>query len=78
MNATIQMKLKPFQVPNYAVIEMPPRPKQEGVRELPPVPVADLAPDALRELAQQWLTELYRKAGKTPDWAFFPPPEAKP
>lgn len=67
---TIQMKLKPWQVPNFAQVEMPPGLKQGGVRELPSIAVADLSDEALTGLAVQWLTDLYAKAGKTPNWAF--------
>lgn len=71
--ASIKMKLKPWLTPNFANIEVPPRPKQDGVVELPSIPVSELSMEALSSLAQQWLTELYTKAGKTPDWSFNSP-----
>ncbi len=62
--ASIEMKLKPWQTPNYAQVELPSAPKQEGVRELPSVHVSELSLEALDDLARQWLTDLYNKAGK--------------
>jgi len=79
MSASIQLKLKPWVVPRFATVEMPPRPRQDDIRELPSIPVSDLSREALRSLAEQWLTDLYAKAGQEPDWSFVPAcVEAKP
>lgn len=67
---TIAMKLKHWTVPNFANIEMPPGLKQDGVKELPSIPIAELDAEALTSLAHQWLTDLYAKAGKAPNWRF--------
>jgi hypothetical protein len=73
--AELRMKLKPWAVPNFATIELPPEPKQNGFRELPSIAVAELSADALSDLAEQWLTELYQKAGKPHNWTFQPTSE---
>lgn len=73
MTATIEMKLQPWLAPNFARVEQAPRPRQEGIHETPAIPVADLSAEALTSLAEQWLTDLYAKAGKEPNWAFTRP-----
>jgi hypothetical protein len=75
--ASVEMKLVPWTAPNFARLEMPARPKQDGMSELPAIPVADLSAEALTMLAEQWLYDLYAKAGKPQNWAFtFPKPTA--
>lgn len=64
------VSLKNWTVPNFAQFDIPARPKQDGIRELPTVPVAELSASALSWLAEAWLTELYAKAGKPHDWNF--------
>lgn len=68
--ATFEMKLRPWIVPNFATLDMPVGRKQDGPRELPTIAVADLSEEALTDLAQQWLTELYAKAGQPHNWSF--------
>ena len=48
--------------PNYAVVDMGPSRRVEGLREGTSVAVADLAPEALDALAEAWLADLYEKA----------------
>lgn len=64
ISATLDVKLKPFQVPNFVGIERKPGLKQEGMQELPTIAIEDLSKAALNALAQAWLDELYRKANK--------------
>lgn len=68
--ATIEMKLKPLPVPDHAVVDEPPRPKQEGLHELRKIPLAELPYGVLQELAHEWLVALYEKAGKQHNWRF--------
>lgn len=68
--ATIETKLRPFTVPSFAQVEQPPHPKQDGIRELPSIPIADLPAATLRAMAHEWLVALYDKAGKPYDWRF--------
>lgn len=66
MSAIMQMKMKmkPFVVPNFAVMEMPPRLKQDGMRELPSFPIADLPLETLDKLVEELRQNIYEKAGK--------------
>lgn len=68
--ASFEMKLRPWIVPNFATLEMPVGRREDGPRELPTIAVADLSEEALTELAQQWLDELYKKAGKARNYSF--------
>lgn len=58
IRATLSVKLKPFQVPNFAVEA------RADLKDAPAIAIADLPQDALNALAQTWLDELYRKANK--------------
>lgn len=62
--ATIALQMKPWTAPNYATVEMPPRPKQDGVQALPSFHVKDLPLETLDRLAEQWRRDLYQKAGQ--------------
>lgn len=68
--ATHALKLKSWTVPNFATVEALPRHRQEGYNVAQTIPVTELSAEALSALAREWLTELYQKAGKTPDWCF--------
>lgn len=68
--ATIEVKLKPFNVPNNALIDEPARPRQEGVHEPRSIPVSELPASTLQEMASEWLASLYDKAGKPYNWRF--------
>lgn len=68
---TVELKLKPMLTPNYVQVDMPPGAKEDGVRELPSIAVKDLPEQALDAIVSQWLTDLYKKAGKPNAWALF-------
>lgn len=76
MTATTQIKLKPFAVPVDAVMELPARPKQDGLKMLPRIPLEDLEPDALDALAQTWLDNLYASVKRRSP--FYLTPKAAP
>lgn len=56
---TTTVNLKPWPVPDHATVELPPQPKQAGMQALPTIPLGELDPDALDNLAQEWLDNLY-------------------
>lgn len=55
---------KKFQVPNFAHLHMPPRPRQEGMQGLPSIPLNELPEEAVHQLAEAWVAEFYEKAGQ--------------
>jgi hypothetical protein len=62
MMAEIKQKLKIPQVPNFILIETPPGLRQEGWKESPSISIADLPPETLIEIADEWKKELLAKA----------------
>lgn len=60
--AKVEVKLRPFLVPNFATIDLNPR--LHGDKNEASLPIAELDHAALDALAEAWLTELYKKAGK--------------
>lgn len=63
-DVTIPLRLRPFTTPNFVMAEMPPRPKQEGVKELPSFALHELSVETLDELCGQFRAEVFAKAGK--------------
>lgn len=60
---SIAFPLKAWTTPNFANVDMPPRPKQDGVHALPSIPMSEIPMDALDALVAQWRREVYDKAG---------------
>jgi hypothetical protein len=59
--ATVKLRLKPLKVPNFVIIDL--KAGSEGAD--PSVPLSSIDHDALEDLAYGFLTELYKKAGKS-------------
>lgn len=64
MSTSILVSLRPWTVPNFASIEMPPRPRQDGPHEAPSLPLAEIPAVALSDLCDDFRREVFRKAGK--------------
>lgn len=60
----LQVKLKPFIVPNFVNIDMPPCKREDGFKELPSFPLSALSPEALEELCIAFRLAVFEKAGK--------------
>ncbi len=61
--ATIIKKLRPFTIPNYVIEEMEPRPRQEGMVEAPKHLLAELTPEILAELCDEFRAAVFAKSG---------------
>lgn len=68
--ATIETKLQPFSVPNFAIVEEPAHPRQEGFRDPRAIPISELPDSTLQQMAADWLRDLYDRAGKRYNWRF--------
>jgi hypothetical protein len=66
VSVSVPVSFRRWQAPNFANVNRPPGKRQDGLQELPSVPVADLDPKALDALAAAWIEDLYEKAGKKP------------
>lgn len=64
VTVTAPVTYRAWKAPNFATLDMPPGLKQDGLKELPSIPVADLPAVAMDALAQQWLDHLYGKIGR--------------
>ena len=64
MKATIEVKLKPFQVPNLVLTEAEPKPRQEGMTEAPKYALSELDSETLEALCEQFTKAVFEKAGK--------------
>lgn len=61
---TLDVELKPFQVPNFVIVKTLPRPRQEGIQEAPKYRLSDLDAITLEKLCDEFRTEVFKKAGK--------------
>ena len=65
MKTMIEIELQPFMVPNYVLTVQPPHPKQDGIQETPKYSLADLDPNTLDRLCDEFRDAVFKKAGKT-------------
>ena len=72
ITVTAPVSYKKFNVPNFASMQMPPRPRQEGMQEAPSVPLSEIPNAAFVRLVEAWVDDMYRKHKQ------IRPPEAAP
>jgi len=60
----MNIKLKPFNTPNFVLAEMPPRPRQEGFRDGPSWALKEVDTETLSRLCDDFRAEVFRKAEK--------------
>jgi hypothetical protein len=61
---TINLKLKPFEVPTHVTIAMPPGRKQDGMKPLPTLALEDLDEETLNSLIEEFAQAVMTAAGK--------------
>lgn len=61
--ADIKVKLKPFIVPNYALVEGVPRSRDEGWKEPEKYPLSVLSAETLDEMCAEFRRSVFEKAG---------------
>ncbi len=71
IEATLPVKTKVWQTPNFAVLEPPAGLKPEDPTSLTSIPLEQVPADALHRLVGAWVSEIYRKAKKA-----YPPSNA--
>ena len=64
MKATIEIKLKPFTVPNFVLVEEQPKERQEGFSEGRKYALNELDAETLEALCWKFKQEVFTKAGK--------------
>jgi hypothetical protein len=80
MKATIEVKLRPFTVPNFVLVESRAAPRQEGFTESPKYALSELDSDTLDFLCEQFACAVFEKAGKPrpPRWRYRGAPSKLP
>ena len=64
MKATIEIKLKPFTVPNFVMVDEQPKERQEGFSEGRKYALSELDAETLDALCWKFKQEVFAKAGK--------------
>jgi len=62
--ASLEMKLRPFTVPNFAIVELPPGQRQDGFKEAPSFPLHNLSPETLASMCDEFRAAVFVKAMK--------------
>lgn len=60
----MQIKFRPFTVPNFVIQEMPAGLKQDGWKELPSWPLRTIDVEDLDQLCSDFRAEIFKKAEK--------------
>lgn len=60
----MKVELLGFTVPNFVLVKMPPRSRQDGMIEGPKYALADVPAEDLASLCSHFRSEIFRKAGK--------------
>lgn len=64
MKVMIEVRLKPFTVPNFVIAETEARPRQEGVSLAQQYRLSALDPETLERLCEEFTNAVFKKAGK--------------
>jgi hypothetical protein len=59
--AEVKVKLRPFTVPNFVIVEEAPRARQEGFRESPKYALHELDDETIRELIDEFRKNVWAK-----------------
>lgn len=65
MNITLDVEIKPFVVPTSVYLVQKPGNRQDGIRPLPEIPLADLDVATLLKLCDDFKDRVFEMAGKT-------------
>jgi len=65
MSLTVSLKIRPFTVPNYVLLELPPVGRQEGFAGNHSLPLSELDADTLDQLCYEFRKAVFQKARKT-------------
>jgi len=62
--ATLNLSLKPFDVPTHVILDMPPGRKQDGIQGLPTIALESLDEATLEALIEEFAANVMKAAGK--------------
>ena len=64
MKTSIEIKLKPFKTPNYALVDEDAKPREEGFSEGRKFHLSELDACTLSRMCNDFRKEVFKKAGK--------------
>ena len=64
MKVNIEVKLKPFNTPNYVIVDEPAKLREEGFTEGRKFSLSELDADTLSRMCYDFRIEIFKKAGK--------------
>jgi len=64
MEILFKINIKPFQVPNFVIVDGKPGLKLSGFKESSSIPLAELDPEQLSVLCDEFRSAVFAKAGK--------------
>ena len=64
MKVNMEIKLKPFNTPNYVLVEGEVGERQDGLVQNKKFKLSELDGDTLSALCEQFVKDIYKKAGK--------------
>ncbi len=62
MKIQINVEIDPFSVPSYVVAKGAPGKREDGFKTAPAIPLADLSPETLDQLCNDFRREVFNKA----------------
>lgn len=62
--ASVSLPVKPFDVPEYVILDMPPGRKQDGLVGLPRIMLHDLPEETLTQLIEEFAAKVMTAAGR--------------
>jgi hypothetical protein len=64
MKAKLDVELKPFNVPNFVVMDAKARPMEDGVKFDSGIALRDVSVETLEKLCEEFTEAVFKKAGK--------------
>lgn len=71
--ASLDMKIRPFPVPDSVILDQPPGQRQDGLKPLPEVLLSYLSVETLDQLCNEFRAAVFAKAGKQDSGTVVPP-----
>jgi len=60
----MKIQFRQWVVPSFCVQELPPRPRQDGLKDAPSWALSEVDADVLAQMCDDFRAEVFRKAGK--------------
>lgn len=64
MKASLEVELKPFNVPNFVILKPEVGKREDGMKEPISLPLSQLSAGTLEKMCEEFTREVFRKSGK--------------